>query len=170
MERAGHLPLRRSHRSGRLRDWAASESLRARAWIARFRLDRELASGADLHHPLRRERARVLVDLDRRGRLGKNLERVLAAAECSPRGLSAEAPLDRDAIAKARAPLLALAGDLHDPGAVSPQGVARAVLLLADGTSGLYRAGEPGELSVELGAARAALHLGPRLESGDGGG
>jgi hypothetical protein len=94
---------------------------------------------------------------------------VLSAAERHPRGLSAEAPLDRDAITKARPALLALARDLREPGAVSPQGVARAVLLLTDATSGLYRAGEPGELSVELGAARSALHLGPRLEDGGGG-
>ena len=63
--------------------------------------------------------------------------------------------------------ILKLSRELRE-GSVSPQGVARAVLLLTDGGGVLYRTGAEGDLDTALRSACAALRLGPRLEDGGG--
>jgi hypothetical protein len=67
--------------------------------------------------------------------------------------------------------MLSLALALREPGPLSPQGIARAELLVTDGGSSLYwdgstlyRDDSPRDLPTDLRSAIAALHLGPKLE------
>jgi hypothetical protein len=61
--------------------------------------------------------------------------------------------------------ILALAESLTAPIPVSPQGVARTVVLLDDGASALFGPGAAGTLGVALRSAVRSLELGPRLRA-----
>jgi len=143
---------------------SADPWLRFRTWVARNRLDSEIATGAAFDDPLRRQRARFLVEPRTRARIAAQLEHVLPYAERQPGRGSTAAPMDKTTIEEARPLLIDLARELRDPGPVSPTGVARAKIMLTHGASPLYEAGEPHELAPQLKAARAALQMGPRLE------
>jgi hypothetical protein len=76
----------------------------------------------------------------------------------------------REAVREGRPLILSLAIALREPDELSPQGIARAEILVADGGSSLYWDGSalygddsPGDLPTDLRSAIAALHLGPRL-------
>lgn len=149
--------------------------LSLRAWLKRWRLDRELAAGGDPHEPLRRVRATKLTRLRTRRAIASRLESAIAAAESPPRRtLSPAIPVHRGAVREARPLILSLANALREQGRLSAQGIARAEMLVTDGGSSLYWDGStlygdnrPRDLPTDLRSAIAALHLGPKLEDDD---
>jgi hypothetical protein len=104
--------------------------------------------------------------------IASRLERAIAEAECGPRPtLSAAIPVRREAVREARPLMLSLAVALREPGPLSPQGIARAEILVRDGGSSLYwdgsslyRDDRPADLPADLRSATAALHMGRKLE------
>jgi hypothetical protein len=137
----------------RLRDRVAAH------WRAR-RLDRDLAEGvppeANAALALRAER---LTEPDWRWSMAGALRRLLRDANAS-RGQrrGRVTPNDR-AVNSAAEELKRLADTLDDPGPVAAQGVARAWLLLTDGTGPLYNARS--RTSLCGAAARAVRDLRP---------
>jgi hypothetical protein len=159
-------------RRDRRRDRVGGAVLQLRAWLSRWRLDRELADGGDPHEPLLCARATKLTHPRVREAIASRLERAIAEAECAPRRrLSAAIPVRREAVREARPLMLSLAVALREPGPLSPQGIARAEILVSDGGSSLYwdgsslyRDDRPGDLPADLRSATAALHMGRKLE------
>jgi hypothetical protein len=143
------------------------------AWLKRRRLDRELAAGSDLHEPLLRTRATQLLDPRVREAIASRLESAIAEAERGPPpALSAAIPVRRQAVREAQPLMLSLAIALREPGPVSPQGIARAEMLVIDGGSSLYWDGSTlyrddslRDLPTDLRSAIAALRLGPTLDT-----
>lgn len=125
------------------------------------RLDHELASGLvpDLDRHLRR-RARQITGISFRCDLAKRLERLAKEAE-DPQPW--QSPIRWPEVRAFSILLLSLAESLTAPIAVSPQGVARAVILIDDGTSPLYGPGSKGSLAVAARSALRSLELGPFL-------
>lgn len=117
----------------RRRDRVAGAVLHLR-WLSRWRLDRDLADGGDPHEPLLRVRATKLTSPRVREAIASRLERAIAEAECAPRRrFSPAIPVRREAVREARPLILSLAIALREPGELSPQGIARAEMLVADG-------------------------------------
>jgi hypothetical protein len=139
--------------------------LRLRILLGRSRLDRELATGADLGHPARRERGRQLATLEARERVAANVERLIAEAHRRDPILSAAVPVRHDAIREARPELIGLARSLREPVEVSPQGIARTLILLTDGAGPVFNSKCGASLRGEVQAAEAALYLGPKLDA-----
>jgi hypothetical protein len=116
-------------------------------------LDRELAAGADPNRGITlRARARLLIA--QRPALASTLQRYLTEAEKPREKRWAPVPVRWEAVARAAPQLRKLARRLCDPEPVSPQGIARASLLVSDGTGPLY--GSPDQAGIWT-AARAAL-------------
>jgi hypothetical protein len=100
------------------------------------------------------------------------LESAIAEAESRPRRrFSAALPVRREAVRDARPLILSLVNVLREPGPLSPQGIARAEMLVIDGGSSLYWDGStlysddrPHDLATDVRSAIAALELGPKLE------
>jgi hypothetical protein len=140
--------------------------------LSRWRLDRELAGGGDPHEPLLRARATKLAHSRVREAIASRLESAIAEAESGPRHtLSAAIPVRREAVREARPLILSLAIALREPGTPSPEGVARAEMLVSDGGSSLYwdgsslyRDDSSRDLPTDLRSAIAALHMGRKLE------
>lgn len=136
-----------------------------KAFLHSRRLDQELASGADPNaDPLRRQRARELVEEETRRRIAANLRRALAEAEAPRSPFSVKAPIARAALRDSREDVEDVANRLSGPAPVSPQGVARARMLLTDGTGPLY--GEETtatQLRWGLAAAAEAIDHGPAM-------
>lgn len=128
-------------------------------WRAR-KLDRDLADGvspeASAALALRAER---LTEPDSRGSIAGALRRVVHEANANRRHRFARVTPNTRAVKSASEELNRLADTLDDPGPVTAQGVARAWLLLTDGTGPLYNARSGASLCV--GAARAARDLRP---------
>ena len=137
----------------RLRDRLASH------WRAR-RLDRDLADGvppeASAALALRAQR---LTEPDWRWSMAGALRRVLREANAGPRQRLGRVTPNLRAVKSAAEELSRLADTLDDPGPVAAQGVARAWLLLTDGTGPLYNARS--RTSLCAGAARAIRDLRP---------
>jgi hypothetical protein len=129
------------------------------------RLDQELADGADPNtDPLRHERARELVEDRTRHRIAANLRRALAEAEAPRSPFSVKAPIARRALRDSREDVEDVVDRLNGPAPVSPQGVARARMLLTDGTGPLY--GEETtapQLRWSLAATSEAIEHGPAM-------
>lgn len=116
-------------------------ALSIRARLATFRLDLELAAGADPDSdPLRRRRARRLMRRSARRGLARSLERALRRAQepAQPPIFAGGVPLQRARVHECRRALVELADRLRDDREVDPQGVAMASVLLRDGRSPLY--------------------------------
>ena len=132
------IPLRRS-RFVAVSGPSPAHGARLRARLRRTRLDRELAEGRAPEvcedHALR---ARQLTDPVARGRVACSLRGVVAKAERAPGGLGSAAPVCRGAVLAWREGLLGLADRLEQPGLVNACGVARALVLVTDGTGPLY--------------------------------
>jgi hypothetical protein len=128
--------------------------------MARYRaatLDAQLANGVEPEAGvLLALRARRLVSPSQAYMLAKALKWVVMTSEASPR-VPVRAPVRRDAVRLARGELLTLADRLLEPGPLGAQGVARARLLLRDGTGPLYATGSGKDLGAELRAAAAVL-------------
>jgi hypothetical protein len=126
-----------------LADPSPAPGMRLRVRLHRRRLDRELAQGLDPESWSDRAlRARQLTNARTRRRIARGLRGVVASAD-RPSGpvLSAAPPACRTAVVPWREALLGLADRLQQPGLVNPCGVARALVLLTDGTGPLYNPG-----------------------------
>jgi hypothetical protein len=130
-------------------------TLRLHVRLHRLALTRRLAEGADplASHELAL-RARQLTAPRELRSCATGLERVLRDAAAPSRGLTAQAPLQREAILAARPFLLNLRRRLRETENPHPAGVARTVLLLMDGCGPLYAPSDPGTLASR--AYRAA--------------
>jgi hypothetical protein len=120
-------------------------------------LDRELAAGAspDSSVALAMHAEHLHAD-GQRSLLARSLRRVGAAPDtASARRLWA--PLDREAVRRARAELEALAARLTSSEPLDVRGVARVRTLLSDGAGPLYRESDPARLRRELAATLASM-------------
>ena len=123
----------------------SSGIVRVRTWLHRHKLDRRLASGADPNlDPMSRQRALELLDPEARRRLAIALEEL-----ASPGGSRLDALVER----------------LKAPAPVRAQGVARALLLITEGTGPLWGGGSRAELSAAAENALHELDHGPSLET-----
>jgi len=140
-------------RRTRLRD-------RLAARLRRRRLDRALASGTppEASAPLAL-RAQQLTETRHRGTIAHELRRVLWEAQHGAQPSLGRIMPSRMRVSDAREELGRLAETLDDPGPVAAGGVARAWLLLTDGTGSLYNPGSGTPLRVD--AARALRELRP---------
>ena len=124
-------------------------------------VDHQLALGASPRaNAVLALRARRITSGRTRLRVADGLARAVRDAEVAAPGISAAVQPDRREVLAARIALEALERRLRASEAVTARGVAMLSALLSDGTSPLYRPGEPGELGSELRAAGAALEPG----------
>ena len=129
----------------------ARPAVRVQVLVHRWRLDHELAAGADPRSSdARTLRAAQLV----RPRLADDLRRAVTAPG-RPRG--AGVPVCRAEVLDAAPALLALADDLDDVRDPAARGVALTLALLRDGGGPLYRPSGPGRLHDAAEEARYAL-------------
>lgn len=133
---------------------------RAHEWLHGRRLDDELASGADpsTDRALTLHAYRLLMPRSR-ARIADGLETAWRDAGRS-HGLSAKAPLAREAILAAGPELESLIAELRTDDRCDPRGVALARMLLIDASSPLYAPGSEEELIAALERAYRALRLG----------
>jgi hypothetical protein len=135
-----------------------SPALRLRVVLHRFSLIRRLAEGADPSaSPDLALCARQLSGRRERLACVDGIERVMREASSPSRGLTAQAPLQRDAIRVAQPFLINLLERLREVEQPGPQGVAQVQLLLTDGCGPLYSPSEPGTLASRAYRAAAAL-------------
>lgn len=147
--RAGQFVARRP----RLRDHLAAR------WLA-HRLDVALAEGvAPEASAALALRAQRLTDPDRRWSAAGGLRRIVSEAEQGRRLSFGRVRANAQAVKAATSELNNLADTLDDPGPVAAGGVARAWLLLTDGTGPLYNPRTSEQLSICV--ARAARQLRP---------
>jgi hypothetical protein len=107
----------------------------------------------------RNRRARHLTSPRFRAELAASIRNLLDAAEVPPRGYTAAAPIQREAILAERELLLEIAADLESDDELKPRGVALVERLLVDGSSPVYAGGTDRALHGAVVQARAALHL-----------
>jgi hypothetical protein len=159
---SGSAHSRRS--SERFASLAKRQALRPAAFVRRFRLDSELAAGADPRsRPTLALRADQLVHRHYRRRLAASVERLVREADAD-RGywFSAAIPFLHDQVAEARGTLLAIVEALRAPESIQPRGVAMVAQLLMDpATSPLYVASVRGALQLKAHAALECM-LGDR--------
>lgn len=122
---------------------------RLRVHLHRARLDRQLAAGlppeASDDWSLR---ASQLAELGTRRGVARLLRRLVAHAEQPPGAfLSSAVPVCRRSVMPWREALLGLAERLEQPVALDPCGVARALVLLTDGSGPFYDAGAARSMS-----------------------
>jgi hypothetical protein len=127
-------------------------------WWRALELDRQLAAGADPNSDaVLAMRAQRITAARSRRRVSRGLAGALSRAQDGHPGFTAAVRSDAREVLAARTVLTALSGRLRAPEPVAPQGAAMLLVLLTDGTSPLYRPGEPGALGSRLRAAAAAL-------------
>lgn len=132
--------------------------VRLRALVRRVELTRRLAEGADSGaSPELALRAREITSPRVIRECVNGLERVLREAAAPSRGLTAQAPLQREAILAARPFLLSLLDALREVERPRPAGVARVEMLLTDGTGPIYAPSSRGTLASAAYRARDAL-------------
>jgi hypothetical protein len=120
-------------------------------------LDRDLADGASPDGSVvLAVRAQMLVQTPARRELARGAQRVLAAAT-QVSGARIRVPLCRDRVTAAQGELRDLIFGLLAPGPVSAQGVARASVLLGDGSGPLYHQASRDDLGARIRAAISAL-------------
>ena len=135
-----------------------SPLLRLRVAMNRTRLAQTLAAGADPSaSPELALWARELTAPRELRFCVSGLERVLRDAAAPTRALTAQAPLQREAILAARPFLLNLRRRLREAENPRPAGVAQTVLLLMDGCGPLYAPSYPGTLASRAYRATDAL-------------
>jgi hypothetical protein len=135
-----------------------SPLLRLRVALQRPELVRALAAGADPSaSPELALCARRLTRARELRICVAGVERILRLATTPPRGLTVEAPVQRDAIVAARPFLLNLLERLRDAEHPRPAGVARTLLLLTDGCGPVYSPSPRGTLAAAAYRAADAL-------------
>jgi hypothetical protein len=130
---------------------------RASLWLHRVELDEQLAAGAQPSaDSLLRDRAEQLGARGERAKLARGLAEALREAR-RPKPISGtRLPLRRGEIRNCDEDIIALIRRLEDDGAIDVQGAAMVSLLLSDGASPLYRAGDR-SLRFAIRSARLAL-------------
>jgi len=132
---------------------------RVRARLAAPKLDARIAAGEDPSSTAALAcRSAQLVAPRARRRLAAGLERLLSERDARA-GLSAAAPVDRQAVAIARPALEQLAAALRSRESIRPRGAGIARVLLTEPDSALYRSARRDEL-YEV-AREALFALGP---------
>jgi hypothetical protein len=151
------LATRRPAGAGQAREQRGL-GLRVRVLLARTRLDRSLAEGADpSESPEIALRAVQIISGRHRRMLAAGLDRILAEADGrSPRRSSAIQPIARD-VRAARAALIELSFALREDAAVEPAGVALTQRLMTDGAGPLYVSSRDDALWHAVRDAREAL-------------
>jgi hypothetical protein len=146
-----HLVPARPPREGHL--------TRLRVRLRRGALDRRLAAGAEptADADLSR-RAEELTEGDARRRVAMVIRRVIAEAVGPPTTFSSKAPLARAAIVACTPRLRAIAGRLESDHVVAARGVAKAAMLIHDGSGPLYSVSTP-EVALRRRLAEIAAAL-----------
>jgi hypothetical protein len=119
---------------------SASLALRLKVFVARGRLDRQIAAG---HHgessPALALRARQLTDPRTRRRIARDLRGIVDYVHRHrSRTVISAVVIEPAAVRSGRSAILELARRLEGPAPVSPSGVVRAGALLTDGSSPLF--------------------------------
>jgi hypothetical protein len=126
-------------------------------WWHRVELDEQLAAGAQPPAgTLLRERAEQLASRRERAKLARGLERALREARRAKPMYGVRLPLRRREIRNCDEDIIALIRRLEDASPIDVQGAAMVELLLSDGSSPLYRAGDR-SLRFAIRSARLAL-------------
>jgi hypothetical protein len=124
------------------------------------RLDRALAEGTPPEASAALAlRAQQLTEADSRGSIAQALRRIIREAQQGYRPALGRVLPSWARVRAAREELSRLADTLEDPGPVAAGGVARALILLTDGTGPLYN--PYSRTSLCAGAERAARELRP---------
>jgi hypothetical protein len=152
----------------------AGPAVRARdRLIARWRsfaLDRDLASGVPADEsPALQVRARALLEPGTRRELGRSVRRILRRGSHPPT-IGGRVAVHRDAVAEAHDDLDLLARRLLDAAPVPVRGVAKARVLLSDGSSPLYWSRGEDALREQVRGAIEALGPGTPDEPAAAGG
>ncbi len=117
----------------------AALGLRAMVWLRRSALDWKLAEQPDISGSAQlRLRAEQLTRPDTRRHLADRLELLLERPVRGNAAITARISPSRDALAAARAEVLALVAILRSGDQLSPYGVAMVVRLMTDGLGPLY--------------------------------
>ena len=125
-----------------------------------FRLDQELAGGASPEASVELAlRAQLLVRPRHRRELARAMARVLSTAERRSGAGARTVPVCRDRVRECEDELGELIFRLQARGPVPPRGVAKAGLLLADGSGPLYRRSSRDDLRAGVRQAADALIL-----------
>jgi hypothetical protein len=132
---------------------------RLRVRVRRAALDRRLAAGADpgADADLSR-RAEELTEGDARRRIAMVIRRLISEAAGPPPPFSSKAPLARAAIVACTPRLRAIAGRLESDQIVAAKGVAKAAMLIRDGSGPLYAVSTP-EIALRHQLAEIATAL-----------
>jgi hypothetical protein len=126
-------------------------------WWHRVELDEQLAAGAQPSAgSLLHDRAEQLSSSRARMRLAHSLAEILSEVRRPVRAHGASLPLRRREVRDCDEDLIALIRRLEDERAIDVQGVAMVTLLICDGASPLYRAGDR-TLRFAIRSARLAL-------------
>jgi hypothetical protein len=144
---------------------APSANLRFRVRLQRHKLDQQLAAGVNPNASDHlRERSRQLVTEESRRSIAASLRRFLDDASSGARAFSSRVPIAREAICDARWDLEGIIERLNSPSYLCPQGIARLLLLLTEGTSPLFgSATRARHLRWSLLAALEGMDSGPVL-------
>jgi hypothetical protein len=139
-------------------------TMTARPWdrflvrLRAFRLDCDLAAGASPDASVALAlRAQMLVRAQVRRDLARSARRILAVATHAPGARRLPVPISRERVRDCSGEFAELISRLLAVGPVPPQGVARACLLLTDGSGPLYGRASTEELRAELREAADAL-------------
>ncbi len=139
-------------------NWLPRVRVALAVWWRAERLDRQLAAGASSSaSAVLALRAQRITGRHSRIRLADGLARAIRDAQGTTPGFSAAVRPHRPEVLAARTVLAALDRRLRAPEPVTARGIALLRALLTDGTSPLYRPGEPGALGSQLRAAASAL-------------
>jgi hypothetical protein len=146
--------------------------LRLRVWLRRWRLDRELADGLPWETGAARAlRAAQLAGMPTRRRVARSLLRLVAEVQGTPVATvsaSSAVPPCRAAVRPWCEALTGLAERLEHGGAVSPRGVARALVLLCDGASPLFNPASERSVAEAIWWIADGLQASPRRGAGAG--
>ncbi len=135
--------------------------LSTRAQIGQTRLDRELASGANPDSdPLLQARARHLLSRDAREQIASTIDRILRPSDRAAL-YSARVPVCSPAVREAEPALAMLADRLRAYFSIDAQGVAKAQILLTDGSGPLYNPNSTSDVNSAAHGALAALDVRP---------
>ena len=130
---------------------------RVSMWFHRIELDEQLAAGAQPSPgTLLHDRAEQLSAPGERAKLARAFEKTLNEARKPARIHGAQLPLRRREIRNCDEDIIALVRRLDDATPIDVQGAAMAELLITDGASPLYRAGDR-SLRFAIRSARLAL-------------
>lgn len=123
-----------------------------------FRLDEQLAGGASPEASVELAlRAQLLVRPRHRRELARSVARLLSTPQRSPYGGRPPVPVCRDRVRACEDEIGELVARLQANGPIPARGVAKAGLLMADGSGPLYRRASRDDLRARLREAADAL-------------